>query len=922
MPAAWGDKDLILYGTVGTEVELYDVRRNQALMPVSLSAPVRTLLPGPRPGEIVGLLEWDIVLINAQNAISISSIGMPTAAPLRHLAVSHPVRALIAIDAEGQVATWTPDDDWVLGVRSPVEQVTAACRLSSGPLVLGSALGEIVIADHGGTRSDHSLRAHGDQVTDLAVTDDDRFISISRDGTVAMWEILGRGVREIWRQSLRGRHFLNRISLYKDQIAIGTAAGVIALLDIRRGELRLEANVHSDSIRTLAHSPDGRNLVSSGDEGALIVTACEDLQEVGRLRGETPYIRAAGLVEDGDGALLAYGGTDGRIHLLSLRDNSSVEGASGPPVRALHPTLDGYLVVGREDGTVQELTLPELAERWSLRADEAIYSLATSPAGESVYAGTRSGFLLRISRRGELLSQEHLHRSIVGDIQNSPPYIITCSDDRSLKVTHGTTNTLVTQFVHNGLALNNIVVLSNGNIFTSSDDGSVVALTHAAGTKAVYHHHNAPVRAITQLRDRMIVSGDRSGEVVFWRPDDNAPVLRLPLGNRVIHLQPAGPVADIVAVTENEVSLIDIGADRLPDGGIRRSGSEAGAAVARSGMSAREKRAMTHILHLSDLHFHGGEDAVSWVTPLVADLNEIDVFELGAIVVSGDIASTAAAQEYAAAGEFFEFLRAEFNHPAIIMAPGNHDLDWAVSRSAYQPKRRRDVAGLLSGVRVIDANQDYVEVADAAIFTTRFDAFARFCSSVTGETYPLEVREQVSELLLPNGRIAMYSLNSSWDIDHHYTARASINEGGLARLLSRARDLPDSPLWFKIVVWHHPPTASSEVCIANAEVLEQLSKAGFRILLHGHVHRPMRSVYEYDASGDRGLTVVGAGAFGALPREWAPGVPLGYNIMSVHPDKVVVRSRKREAIGGAWMPDARWLIGPNRDPVSWFSISR
>jgi hypothetical protein len=100
-------------------------------------------------------------------------------------------------------------------------------------------------------------------------------------------------------------------------------------------------------------------------------------------------------------------------------------------------------------------------------------------------------------------------------------------------------------------------------------------------------------------------------------------------------------------------------------------------------------------------------------------------------------------------------------------------------------------------------------------------------------------------------------------------------------------------------------------------------RPGGRIALHGHVHKADASLYRYDRSeGGRRLEIVAAGTFGARSGEWVSGVPLQYNLRLIGAEKIVVETRCRAEVNGAWGPDARWLQGEGTDPLPRYFIDR
>ncbi|MGD1911131.1 MAG: metallophosphoesterase [Rivularia sp. (in: cyanobacteria)] len=114
---------------------------------------------------------------------------------------------------------------------------------------------------------------------------------------------------------------------------------------------------------------------------------------------------------------------------------------------------------------------------------------------------------------------------------------------------------------------------------------------------------------------------------------------------------------------------------------------------------------LTNILHLSDLHFGTTDDAYNWYDTLAQDLHyELRCDQLEAVILSGDIANKSTPEEYFAAKQFINDLGNEFQlepHQVIIV-PGNHDLNWGISETAYSLQRRKEYTGLLDENHIID----------------------------------------------------------------------------------------------------------------------------------------------------------------------------------------------------------------------------
>jgi predicted MPP superfamily phosphohydrolase len=329
------------------------------------------------------------------------------------------------------------------------------------------------------------------------------------------------------------------------------------------------------------------------------------------------------------------------------------------------------------------------------------------------------------------------------------------------------------------------------------------------------------------------------------------------------------------------------------------------------------------LLHLSDLHFGARDPAIVSYTQLAADLHAQDVDRLDGLIVSGDLVNRADPAEYDAARRFLDLLMAGFAlaPEQIVLVPGNHDVSWPVSEDAYRPCRKSRYTGTLAPGSYIDHEGGLIEVRDQDGYHQRFRSFADLYRATKGAEYPLAYEHQATVHKLADAGICIIGLNSAWEIDHHFRDRASIHPEALANALLEVGKPVAGQL--RIAVFHHPLHGGEDSRIRDAGFLQQLAVHGFRLVLHGHVHKADSEIYRYDRTEDgRRIEIIAAGTFGAPAREWVPGYPLEYNLLVVAPDKITVEARCRREINGAWEADARWRQGPGKDPLPRYVIDR
>jgi Calcineurin-like phosphoesterase len=357
---------------------------------------------------------------------------------------------------------------------------------------------------------------------------------------------------------------------------------------------------------------------------------------------------------------------------------------------------------------------------------------------------------------------------------------------------------------------------------------------------------------------------------------------------------------------------------------ILLSGISSNGGISSSGaMFSASAQVARRLLHLSDLHFSHKDQATEFYAQLAADLRQQGISDnLDALVVSGDLVNRAEPAEYDVARFFLEKLMEGFSLSSrqVTLVPGNHDVSWTLSQSAYSLIWRSQARSPAAGT-FFEAGKDVLDVRDEDAYRRRFQPFSDLYKQIKGHEYPSDYEEQAIFDDPPGSGLLILGLNSAWEIDHHFRDRASIHPAALGLALSKLG--PPTSEELRIAVFHHPIHGGEDSRIRDAAFLQQLAVHGFRLVLHGHVHRADAELYRYDRSEEgRQIEVVAAGTFGAPTREWVPGYPLQYNLLLIGADKITVETRARAEIHGAWTPDARWQQGPGKDPLPRYFIER
>lgn len=268
---------------------------------------------------------------------------------------------------------------------------------------------------------------------------------------------------------------------------------------------------------------------------------------------------------------------------------------------------------------------------------------------------------------------------------------------------------------------------------------------------------------------------------------------------------------------------------------------------------------MTHVLHVSDLHF--GAPAV---------LEQIDAIEramLGGefdvVAVSGDFSQRARAGEFQRAAVF---LREARSRSAVITVPGNHDVAWW-----YAPLGAGDARRPYANYRrYIDEDLEPVLAVPGAYFVG-----VNTAHGVTTRT------------LTPNPR----------DI----SIIGDLTPAQLARLRARMGAAPAGAA--RVVVMHHNPVAgilSARYGLRHAEqILQALADMRVDLVLCGHDHQEAVTQVAHTA---RGVIVSTAGTVSNRSRG---GRPSSYHAITITPTQIAITVRIWDGVARDFVPGER-----------------
>lgn len=224
---------------------------------------------------------------------------------------------LVTVDSNGLVRRWTPASD---------ETVWSTQLDDAKGMAVADALGLVAVASWSGTVSILDLAAgrialNRPGYAPVATSNGGIFLAwIGDDGhSIVIYDGSGNSPTkiELPKAELRTETepYIVSLAVSPDggTFAVGTATGVLLLVDRQQGFIRETRKLTERIIWSLAFSPDGQYLAAGGSDNLIYVLRASDAEDVASLSGHWGAV--FGLAFTPNGKTLASGGRDGVIRL-------------------------------------------------------------------------------------------------------------------------------------------------------------------------------------------------------------------------------------------------------------------------------------------------------------------------------------------------------------------------------------------------------------------------------------------------------------------------------------------------------------------------------------------------------------------------------------------------------------------------------
>jgi WD40 repeat protein/tRNA A-37 threonylcarbamoyl transferase component Bud32 len=425
---------------------------------------------------------------------------------------------------------WRRSHSDILTLKSHTRGVSSvAFSLNGQRIVSGSFDNTIKVWDATSGDQFLTLKGHTSGVTSVAFNRDGRrIVSGSNDKTVKIWDAT-TGLETL---TLTGhRREVTSVAFSPDGNRIVSVAhdGILKVWDAATGRETLSFKAHKFAVR-VSYSPSGRQIASCGDETIKIWDA-ENGQEFLTLNGDTGLVRSVAYSPDGkqivsggfDGSLKIWDASTGKVTLtFKGHPKTPVSGVGFNSVNSVAFSHDGRQVVSCsqdksimiwEVATGQEILTLKGHTRW-------VSSVAYSPDGKQIVSGGVDGSLKIWDATTD---QETLtlkgHTGPVNSVGYSPDGKRIISGSNDIRVWNAATGEQTMTITGHTEPVNTVEYRHDGKRIVSGSDDHTIRVWDAVtgqGIQALTGHTSWVSTVAYSPNGKQIVSRSNDKTIKVW----------------------------------------------------------------------------------------------------------------------------------------------------------------------------------------------------------------------------------------------------------------------------------------------------------------------------------------------------------------------------------------------------------------------
>ncbi len=238
-------------------------------------------------------------------------------------------------------------------------------------LISGGKDSRVTIWDLGTGKSIREIRAHRDDVTDVAINASNIIASSSKDRTVKIWDFNGVLIKDLTGH----RREVMAVDFSHDgqRVVSGSADGTVKEWDVLKGTETLSINAHDGWVRTVAYNHNSTLIASGGDDGKINIWNRSNGQLQNTIIAHSKWLE--NLSFSPDGKYVASGGHDNYLIIVNANTGQIVFNS---------PKQDYYVLSTAFDPSGKNLISSVLNS-----ADLSVWDVSSLGIGEAVPVSTQ-----------------------------------------------------------------------------------------------------------------------------------------------------------------------------------------------------------------------------------------------------------------------------------------------------------------------------------------------------------------------------------------------------------------------------------------------------------------------------------------------------------------------------------------------------
>ena len=465
-----------------------------------------------------------------------------------------------------------------------------AFNAESTRMIVGGAKGLVEILDLADTSKGQALPAGTADVLSVAFSVDGKGAAAGdADGTVFVWDAESAQPRFTLTHAHTGP--VSSVAFSPDGSLLATSGSDDRLINLwnlsENGSKKFTISGHRDSVNAVAFTLDGSQLISASSDRTVRLWDTTFGRPGLVLYGHTDQVFALSLSRDGN--RLASTGRDLSVRVWNISPEGSREFQTfsfGTPIHDLALSPDGaYTAVAGEDGKVyvtlsRTSTLVAILDKHAALAEAAtvvpgsVESVAFSPQGDRIVAADADGMAMiwNADGSGKPLPLEG-RGGPVWDAAFSPDgkQVVTANDDGTVILWDAQSGKLLFRFPATSGHAYTVAFNKDGSLLAAGYANSQIILWSPSGRNIVkiLKGHTDAVRVVVFDPDgKVLASAGDDGSIRRWEMKSD------PIGHPQKSLRESGDAIFALAFTQNGDHLFSGGADGIGAVWDVRLGSE------------------------------------------------------------------------------------------------------------------------------------------------------------------------------------------------------------------------------------------------------------------------------------------------------------------------------------------------------------